>query len=259
MNVDLMMDNPVLKGSVSAKASSLRRRRMRRGSSLRRGFSLLELTIVIGIIVLLAALVLAVGTGLLTQSDARETRAGMELLQTSIDEWEQSTGRSFTYGTDGQPVSSARYDIQENLADGLILEQLLSENYLGGAEGSRTILARIDRNLLRVRPGTNPPRTQMVDTWENPIVVVFPGRLLRPGSLDAGPDSQIAKLDGTIVTDQEKRLGICRNRRLLLVSAGPDGLLGDFTASATSAARKASEDNIYSYEPLIFGEVEEVD
>ncbi|HMN95387.1 MAG TPA: prepilin-type N-terminal cleavage/methylation domain-containing protein [Phycisphaerales bacterium] len=216
----------------------------RRG--LRRGFSLLELMIVIGIIVVLAALVLAVGTGLLSQSDARETRTSLELLQAAIDEWETSTGRSFTYGTDGQPVASARYDFQQSTADGLFIEQILGENFLGGAEGSRTILARIDGNLLRIRPGSNPPRTQLVDTWGNPIVVVFPGRRWVGPADNALPKDE----DGTIRTAQENRLGACRNRRILLVSAGPDGLLGDLTASVGSAARKQAEDNLYSYEPV---------
>ena len=187
----------------------------------RRAFSLIELTIVVGIIVLLAALVLAVGTMLLSQSEARQTRLAMEVLDTAIGEWESSSGRSFTFGTNGQPAPGPgqpvpKYDFQESLADANVIVEVLKPDYVGGNEASKTILAKVDPQLLRTRPGTNPALTEMVDAWGNPIVVVFPGRVFAAGDSAADRDA-----DGSLRTAQEKRLGICRNKKVLLLSAGP--------------------------------------
>jgi type II secretory pathway pseudopilin PulG len=216
--------------------------------AVRRAFSLVELMIAVGLIVLLVALVFAVGTMLLSQSEARQTRSALELMDTAVGEWEASTGRSFTYGTNGQPAPSIgqpipRYDFQESVTDANMIVEVLKPDFLGGSEAAKTILAKIDPTLLRTRPSTNPPLTELLDAWGTPIVVVFPGREFTSG--DAGADRDV---DGTFRTPQEKRLGICRNRKLLLVSAGPDGLLGQL--NGTSAQRTQAEDNLYSYEPL---------
>jgi len=214
----------------------------------RRAFSLIELMIAIGLIVLLVALVFGVGTMLLSQSEARQTRSALDLMDTAIGEWEVSTGRSFTYGTNGQPAPAIgaptpRYDFQESVNDANMIVEVLRPDFLGGSEVAKTILAKIDPSLLRTRPNTNPPLTELLDAWGTPIAVVFPGREFVSG--DAAADRDV---DGTFRTIQEKRLGICRNRKILLVSAGPDGLLGQLNGSAVQ--RTQAEDNIYSYEPL---------
>lgn len=213
-----------------------------------RAFSLIELTIVVGIIVLLAALVLAVGTMLLAQTETRQTRSALDLMDAAIGEWEAANGRSFTYGTNGQPAPGPgqpipRYDFQESITDANMVVEVLRPDFLGGNEAAKTILSKIDPTLLRTRPGTNPPLTELLDAWGNPIVVVFPGRDFAQG--DAGSDRD---QDGTFRTNQEKRLGICRNRKILLVSAGPDGQLGQLNGS--EAQRALAADNLYSYQPL---------
>lgn len=223
------------------------RLRTRFGSA-RRGFSLLELTIVVGLIVLLAALVLGVGTGLLVQSENRETSNALLLLDSAVGEWESATGRTFTYGLNGQPAPGPgqplpKYDFQETLADNNTIVELLKPDFLGGAESAKTILAKIDPSLLRTRPNTTPPLTELLDAWGNPVVVVFPGR-----AFVSSDNAMDRDLDGTLRTAQEKRLGVCRNKKLLLVSAGRDGVLGDLKGS--QAAKDAGGDNVYSYEPL---------
>lgn len=227
--------------------------RTRPGRTLRRGFSLLELVVVIGIIVLLAALVLAVGTGLLTQSEARETRNAIQLFDSAIEEWERSRGRAFTYGTDGQPAPATgfpapQYDIQQPLAaQNAALRQMivtmLDSRFLGGDEGATGILKRIDGSLLRIVPNSDPQETEFVDAWGNRIIPVFPGRQWQQG-LDSPVDKDE---DGTIRTPVEKRLGSCLNRKLRLVSSGPDGQIGDNFGNATERAE--ATDNVHSYEP----------
>ncbi len=226
-------------------------RRLRRPERL--AFSLLELVVVIGIIVLLAALVLAVGTGLLTQSEARETRNAIQLFDSAVEEWERSRGRAFTYGTNGQPVPAPgfpapQYDIQQPLAaQNAALRQMivfmLDSRFLGGDEGATGILKRIDGSLLRAVPNSNPQETEFVDAWSNRIIPVFPGREWKQG-LDSPVDQDE---DGTIRTPVEKRMGSCLNRKLRLVSSGPDGVIGDDFGNATERAEAA--DNVHSYEP----------
>jgi hypothetical protein len=81
------------------------------------------------------------------------------------------------------------------------------------------------------------------------VYVVFPGRVPEQDEIvDRDPD-------GTVRTDLETRLGVAVNRRLALVSAGPDGVLGDLhldvdldgLSDPQMAAVAAAEDNIASY------------
>lgn len=211
----------------------------------RRAFSLLELVVVIGIIVLLAGLVLAVGTGLLSQSYERQTTTAMQLVDSAIDEWQVSTGRQFTYGTNGFPTNTSVYDFQEALADNQTIVEVLRA--VSGPEQGRTILSRVDQNLLRTVPAVIPnaaPDREFVDSWDSRVVVVFPGRAWLPSD---GLPAATKDADGTLRTAREKRLGICRNGKILLVSAGPDGQLGDL--SGNDSAMRLAGDNVYSYEP----------
>lgn len=75
--------------------------------------------------------------------------------------------------------------------------------------------------------------------------MVFPGRLWVTG------DAEQADLDGTIRSVSEDSgsvnppaFGVCRNRQLLFVSAGPDG---KFTDDAATPEINERADNIFSY------------
>ena len=46
----------------------------------------------------------------------------------------------------------------------------------------------------------------------------------------------------------EDMVGVCRNGKVLFVSAGPDGLIGS-RYCAGGERKEASLDNVYSYEP----------
>lgn len=148
-------------------------------------------------------------------------------------------------------------------------------NLLRQVDAIRPILAGISPGLLRPEPNTpdyparniggtgatlyvpsakqgagprDSTRSEFVDAWGNRIAFLFPGRAFRFGSDVGLPDP-----DGTVRTPYENALGVCTNRRICLVSAGPDGLFGlpgeltpasqdTVTARAISAA-----DNIYLY------------
>ena len=55
-------------------------------------------------------------------------------------------------------------------------------------------------------------------------------------------------LYGTISTDAEHIYGRAVGRRLLFVSAGPDGLFGDLEADEETPEHESAHDNVYSYE-----------
>ena len=65
----------------------------------RRAFTLVELLIVIGIIVLLLGLTLTVSTGLLGGSDVRQTRNALKLVDAALREWEIASDRPVRVGT----------------------------------------------------------------------------------------------------------------------------------------------------------------
>ncbi|MDI9403765.1 MAG: type II secretion system protein [Limnohabitans sp.] len=84
-----------------------------------RAFTLIEMLVVIGIIVLLASLVLAVSGGVIRASEERSTRNTIEVLNAALEEYERSVERRVTYATtatNGSPADPAqtgiiRYDI----------------------------------------------------------------------------------------------------------------------------------------------------
>jgi hypothetical protein len=54
--------------------------------------------------------------------------------------------------------------------------------------------------------------------------------------------------DGTLRTEFENRYGICLNRKIVFVSAGPDGDFGDLQLnnSPSTPVNSAADDNMYS-------------
>ena len=85
----------------------------------RRAFTLLELLIVIGIIVILASLVLAVSSTVIRASEDRATRNTIEVLNAAVEEYERTAERRITYksglgggfAADPAAVAGYRYDV----------------------------------------------------------------------------------------------------------------------------------------------------
>jgi len=64
---------------------------------LRRGFTLLEVLIVIGIIVIIASLVLAVSSSVVRASEERSTKNTLEVLNMAAEEYERTVDRRISY------------------------------------------------------------------------------------------------------------------------------------------------------------------
>lgn len=231
------------------------------------GFSLLELTIVIGVILLLAALVVAVSTAVIAANERRNTQNTLVVLDAAIREWERQVDRPLTFqnpaspadptGTEfaydvvadptiaslGIPPAVTQYngsgDLQKHRRRTVALIELIAKQ-----PDVETILARLPEDTLRrIRTLTVPVQysnsKEVVDAWGNTILAVLPGRAFRNG------DPGSADPDGSIRTASENTSPrACRNRQVLFVSAGPDGILLDNTSTASV---DESADNLYSY------------
>lgn len=69
----------------------------RTNSVVRRGFTLLEVLIVIGIIVIIASLVLAVSSSVVRASEERSTKNTLEVLNMAAEEYERTVDRRISY------------------------------------------------------------------------------------------------------------------------------------------------------------------
>lgn len=116
---------------------------------------------------------------------------------------------------------------------------------LNGANAVEPLPTNWPQITPQLDPNQMPPYAsvrEIFDPWNRRIGVIFPGRAATKAEVAAAvtaPTSQGIDIeDGSVRTMDEHFLGVCRNRKMCFVSAGPDG---DFGTSA---------DNIYSYEPL---------
>ena len=271
----------------------------RRSRHTGRAFTLIEIMVVISIILVLASLVLGVGSALLRRAERSQVESAMTIMESAFTEWDAQTGRPVTYNGAFNsltaptaeifpvPNGGELFDVREpgtppapnSAGNRLIYTRargagVFTVNLLAQLESIRPMLAGIPPSMLRAEantssyPATNilsgtpsvlyapsakstanakdSTRSELVDTWGGRIAFVFPGRAFRFG-LDSGlPDS-----DGTVRTPAENLLGVCTNRRICLVSAGPDGLFGvpgESTPDSATIQNTAAADNIYLYE-----------
>jgi prepilin-type N-terminal cleavage/methylation domain-containing protein len=221
----------------------------RRSDGATKGFTLVEMVIVIGIIVLLAALTLSVSVAVVESSEIRRTENTIKILTTAMQEWEAVADRQITYGVDGLPYGDEVYEIKP---DQVATEQEATDwlmAIISRPASVRQILAQIDPDAVEqvddfVDPVTGSvlPTIRVKDAWDNQIVAVFPGRTW----VDVDPVADRDD-DGTIRTDLEKRRAVAVNRQICFISAGPDGSFGDFMGDED--ALDETDDNIFSYEP----------
>ncbi len=257
---------------------------------LRHGFTLIEVMIVIGIILLLVAITVGVAVGLTAQSEVRQTESTMAILATAVEEWRLQRGRAVTYGVNEEPCGPERYELEQILeagdsaggSGGLADALRTTDRYfaiLSRNESFRDFIARIDPQFIeQIDEGTAPagqdplggdtshledygPSFRIYDAWGQPLLVILPGRSFATRcSENAGygdPDE-----DGTIRTPKETVFGVARSRRPFFVSAGPDERFGDLFLGLSESALSSldqedqlvfdrTRDNLYSEGILI--------
>lgn len=263
-----------------------------------RAFTLIELIVVIGIIVLLTALTVTVAVGVVGKSEQRATANTLKLMDLALAEWETESNRRLTWGVDGEPdlpnQPTSTYDINPDTPQVFDANDATDENSmmniiinkLRRSEAANDILRQIDGEFLKSEdvPTTSRARYLLLDAWENPVYVVHPGRVADPRTFDPSSypgllspqnnDVSVWKdADGTIRvgTDVasgawhplvlsvatasrawEDILGVCKNRRVCFVSAGPDGQFGNLSADPNGSdderrLYEQASDNVYSY------------
>ena len=213
-----------------------------------RAFTLVEMTIVIGIIILLAGLTLAVSVSVVQGSEVRQTELTIRLLDAAVQEWQAQSDRQVTYGIDGEPppfpgAPPPQYEIQQDDPQATRMFLTIIER----SAAARDILAQIDPEFVRQVEDDNDPQIkhlEILDAWGNALAIVMPGRLW------VSSDAYTRDDDGTIQTPTEQICGVASNRQICFVSAGPDDRLGDLTQPADSDEFKQAQDNLYSYTPI---------
>ncbi len=216
-----------------------------------RGFTLIELVVVISIILLLLGLVMAVGLSARAQAETREMQNILLLVDNAVKEWELVSSRKLSWGKDDPP--EIFYDLLgyvSNVEDIDPNDQLdIALKRIKRVDSVNQILANIDSDFLRqVDNGSDPPSLHLVDPWGKAVCLIHPGRITNPNQ-PFGDDPLDADSDGTIRTANENIYGLTVNRTLLLVSAGPDGKFGDLDPNSPDYDPKLATDNIYSYRP----------
>jgi len=244
---------------------------------MRRAFTVLELVVVIGVILILMALALTVTSSVLTGNDRRSMQGTFLLLDQAIASWQAQTGRELSFGrraipagTTGSPDfttsatgPSAGFDIYEEsfqtpYAICVILERLASN------PEAAEIIAKIPSTAMRLVPkntmGT--PVEALPAGWTGSDAQGDPNQM--PNSVDlirevcdpwgkrigvvfpgrparaselSATGNSVDREDGSVRTLDEAVFGVCRGRKICFVSAGPDG---DFSTA----------DDIFSYELL---------
>ena len=234
-----------------------------------RAFTLIEMVVVIGLIILLAGLTLSVGVSVIHQSEARQTRAALLLLDSAVQEWELQADRKLTWCVchPGYPdPDRAAADIHGDTKEVLIITEVLK--VITKSPSVREIIAKIDPKLIyryknHVYPpwiDTPPEKQQMderfdgaitvLDAWGFPIYATHAGRPW-DAARDLPPNSPyqvVRDPDGTIQTYNEVIYGVATNRRMCFVSSGPDGRFGDLHQDALPPEEaQYARDNLYSY------------
>ncbi|MHC4415279.1 MAG: type II secretion system protein [Planctomycetota bacterium] len=231
------------------------------------GFSLVELVVVIGVMVLLVGLTLSVGMAVVTQAERRQTQDTLRLLDTAVGEWEVSTDRKLSWwDTYDDPALRDHTDVHADTPEVLIITEVL--DVITRPTRVKEMVGRIDPDFVHIyRAGDYPAWIEMpreksehdtrfsgsltiLDAWGTPIYATHPGRAWADGD-DMAPDN-----DGTIRTYNEELYGIAPNRQMVFVSAGPDerfGLVEEFDPGddLTAAIEEARKDNVFSV-PVTF-------
>ncbi|MCH8164476.1 MAG: hypothetical protein IH889_02600 [Planctomycetes bacterium] len=234
------------------------------------------MVVVIGIIIVLAALTISVGVVVVEGSEVRQTETVLRQLDTALQEWQTHADRRVTWGENDTP-QDAVYDMQIETGTEspvFLVTELL--NTIARSSNIQNIVAGIDPDFVHtyrrekypewIAPGdeadmddtwavnnTGPTSSlglAILDAWGQPFRIAHPGCVdgsvgcvtITTGAVDA---------DGTVRTGIETAYGIAKNRQILFVSAGPDGEFGKLGGLSTPSDLAQTKDNIYSYQPAM--------
>ncbi len=213
-----------------------------------RAFTLVELVVTIGLILVLAGLTLSVSVAIVYGSEVRQTETTLRLLDQAVREWQVQADRQLTYGPTSYHdiLAPTTHDVAE--AAPRVTAKLLAN--ISRSDAVKKILSQIDPDALRDEPDaddpTGPRLLLVLDAWGNKIGTVMPGMTWEEEESLGVPPSPHDD-DGTIRTIIEIDCGVATNRQICFVSSGPDGAFG--VADSTSPQFEQSKDNLFSVKP----------
>jgi prepilin-type N-terminal cleavage/methylation domain-containing protein len=252
-----------------------------------RGFTLVELLVVIGVIAMLAGLVLAVGSGVFRRAERTLTESAMVHLGQAIDEFELQRGQALVFNrrlgvSESDPQDGLAFHDLNELPPGFVNEAYIMPRLialLAANNAAASMLREIPPDLLRPEEKRWADgaitRLNLRDAWGEQLAVVPCGRaatrseimqaresLRTAGSTRSADPLQLGidLLDGTVRTTDEWSLNTgCVGRRWLFISRGPDRLLGMPEWGAGGPATSVADgdrdgqpdwsDNVFNYEP----------
>lgn len=222
-----------------------------------RGFSLIEMMVVVGIILLLVSLTVAVQRSLMAGSETRQAQSIITILDQALQDWKKTADRDITFGTPNVPqyatysINETQYPVNDEPQQDKLISIVLGT--IARNQQTKDILGQIDPDFFYSEPvGNNDSQYVVRDPWDKRVRVVFPGR-----TWDSAFDGNntMRDEDGTIRTPYENRYGVCTGKRIAFISAGPDGNFGDLhlgqTGQLSSGQLKEVQqagDNVRSYE-----------
>jgi len=215
---------------------------------MRRAFTVLELVVVIGVILILMALALTITSTVLSGNDRRSMQGTFLLLDQAIASWQAQTGRELTFGriaiptgTTGSPDftlgttgPSAAFDIYEENFTGTYAICVLVER-LASNPDSAEILSKIPSSMFR-----SVPRGTM-GTPVEPLPTGWPGT-----AANTDPN-QMPSTDWTLVRE------ICDpwGKRIGVVFPGRAARPSELSATGTSVDRE--DGSVRTQDEFIFG------
>ena len=122
-----------------------------------RGFTLVELVVVIGVVFLLAGLTLSVSVSVIEWSERRQTETVLQLLDTAVKEWELAADRKLSWWDqlDGDEYKAGA-DVHADTPEVLIITEVL--DIITRSSAVEGVIARIDADLVYTyRSGVYPP------------------------------------------------------------------------------------------------------
>ena len=247
-------------------------------NTIRSGFTLIELTIVIGIIALLAALTLGLSSSIMRNSEIRRTEDVLKLLTMALKEWELERGRPMTF-RGYIPIANGIYDVDigfdngEDIGPPSFSEQGVSNGDMSDAMSARmqSVVDLVSRSegatelFSKISTSHFDKDSKLpLDAWGTPIGIVFPGRNYWESYPSADPSDDQTFVphfdhsgDQSIRDQAEDGLGSCMNLVPYFVSAGPDRKWGyRFQSNNQNSTSENddwvdSHDNVYSYKPFL--------
>ncbi|MFK7961063.1 MAG: type II secretion system protein [Phycisphaerales bacterium] len=231
-------------------------------SKRRSGFTIVELIVSMGILVMLAGITITAYSAGLRRMQAQETASTLRQLEAASEAWMGATERRLRRADDASadldPETEYVYVIGEVLA---ALERSADARKCLATIAPRRTHRYVPRDLdlppIWIRTYSEEERLPdqigrlvVFDAWGTPIYATHPGEL-------AGPDATDVDPDGTERTPNEAEFGSARGRQVCFVSAGPDRRFGVWTEfpgmpgpERRRAMAEARRDNLYSHPPV---------